>query len=106
MGLRFTTRNRDLPGSPDLANRSRRIAVFVHGCFWHRHVNCKHTTTPKTNPEFWLAKFARNVARDQESVKALRARGFSVAIIWGCESNQPTKVRRKLAKFQIGSPDV
>src|SRR5688572_15632999 len=72
LGHRFRLANRDLPGSPDIANRSRRWAVFVHGCFWHRH-GCKASTTPARNREFWEAKFARNVARDQRRAGELRA---------------------------------
>src|SRR3954451_2257384 len=65
LGLRYTVRNRDLPGSPDLANRSRRWAIFVHGCYWHRHEGCHKATLPRTNTDFWLQKFSRNVTRDE-----------------------------------------
>ena len=85
LGHRYRVRNRDLPGSPDVANRSRRWAVFVHGCYWHRH-GCKATTTPKRNRAFWEAKFARNVERDAESAAALRKLGFTVVVVWECET--------------------
>jgi DNA mismatch endonuclease (patch repair protein) len=86
MGLRYTTKNRDLPGSPDLANRSKKWAIFVHGCYWHRHVRCSRTTTPKTNQGFWLAKFVRNVERDAQASSALKKRGYRVAVIWECHA--------------------
>jgi DNA mismatch endonuclease, patch repair protein len=87
LGHRYRSKNRDLPGSPDFANRKARWAVFVHGCFWHRH-GCSATTTPGRNREFWQAKFERNVARDQQAVEALRARGFRVLVIWECETKR------------------
>lgn len=98
LGLRLTRANRDLPGSPDLANRTRRIVVFVHGCFWHRHPGCPRTTTPKRNRPFWLAKFQRNVERDRDACNALRRLGFRVVIVWECESERVGTVRTKLVK--------
>ena len=86
LGLRYRVRNRDLPGSPDIANRSRRWAVFVHGCFWHRHPGCVRTTTPKRNRVFWIRKFEANVARDARAVAELQKRGFRVITIWECET--------------------
>ena len=85
LGLRYTVQNADLPGSPDLANRSRRWAIFVHGCYWHRHAGCHKATTPRTNTQFWLNKFARNVVRDQDAVIALRRAGYRVLTFWQCE---------------------
>src|SRR5688500_542986 len=64
LGLRFRRANRDLPGSPDIANRTAHWAVFVHGCFWHAHTGCSKATVPKRNRQFWLEKFAANRARD------------------------------------------
>lgn len=83
LGHFYRVRNGDLPGSPDIANRSRRWAVFVHGCFWHRH-GCTRTTTPKSNREFWLQKFDANVRRDRRAQRALRAMGFNVIVFWEC----------------------
>lgn len=88
LGLRYRLENKDLPGSPDLANRTQRWAVFVHGCYWHRHPGCKRTTTPTRNREFWEAKFERNVARDRRAVEALEAKGFRVAVVWECETER------------------
>ena len=87
LGHRYRVRNADLPGSPDIANRARQWAVFVHGCYWHRH-GCKATTTPKRNREFWEAKFRRNVDRDAARIAALREGGFRVVVVWECETTR------------------
>jgi DNA mismatch endonuclease (patch repair protein) len=99
LGHRYRVRNRDLPGSPDAANRTRRWAVFVHGCFWHRHDGCVKTTTPKRNRPFWEAKFDANQKRDRRAVLALRRLGFAVVIVWECEAEQSTLLIRKLRKL-------
>lgn len=85
LGAYHSTSNRDLPGSPDLANRRRRWAIFVHGCFWHGHPRCKLATLPKRNRAFWLAKIADNRARDLRKARALRSLGYRVITVWGCE---------------------
>lgn len=84
-GLRFRLHRRDLPGRPDIVLPSRRLAIFVHGCFWHRHEGCRFTTTPATNAEFWQRKFASNTARDAANVAALESRGWRVFVAWECE---------------------
>jgi len=86
LGLRFRVQNRDLAGSPDLANRRRHWAVFVHGCYWHRHSGCYRTTTPKRNSAFWNDKFATNVARDARVQRQLEDQGYAVVVIWECAS--------------------
>lgn len=103
LGRRFRIHNRDLPGSPDIANRSRKWAVFVHGCFWHRHSGCKRTTTPTRNKEFWLRKFEANVARDVKVQASLRASGYRVVVVWECETEDPNRsraLRKVLAKLR------
>jgi DNA mismatch endonuclease (patch repair protein) len=97
IGVRYRVRNRDLPGSPDIANRTARWAVFVHGCYWHSHRGCSRATVPKRNREFWVAKFAANVKRDADAVAALRRRGFRVAVVWECEiERHPRRVTTRL----------
>lgn len=86
MGYRFRLHRRDLPGSPDLVFPRRRIVIFVHGCFWHRHPGCRRTTVPKSRTGFWKAKFDRNVARDAANEQALRDAGWKVVVIWECET--------------------
>lgn len=76
---------RGLPGSPDFANRSRRWAIFVNGCFWHHHTACTKATVPKSNVRFWVEKFHANRRRDARAVRKLRGMGYKVAIVWECE---------------------
>jgi DNA mismatch endonuclease, patch repair protein len=83
-GFRFRLHVKQLPGRPDLLFPKYKAAVFVHGCFWHRHRNCRYTTTPATRTEFWQTKFASNVARDRASVTVLINSGWRVAIVWEC----------------------
>lgn len=92
LGFRYRTSNRDLPGSPDAANRVHAWAVFVHGCYWHRHAGCARTTTPTRNREFWEAKFAANVRRDQDARLRLEQAGFLVLTLWECETESPARL--------------
>lgn len=85
LGLRYRLHGKDLPGKPDLVFPKHRAVVFVHGCFWHRHQGCKVATSPKSNIEFWQAKFSRNVQRDAANVAALERRGWRVFVAWECE---------------------
>jgi DNA mismatch endonuclease (patch repair protein) len=83
-GLRYLLHDKRLPGKPDLSFPSRRVAVFVHGCFWHGHEGCKRATLPATRPEFWQVKIDGNRKRDQRDREALAALGWQVRIIWQC----------------------
>ena len=82
-GLRFRL-HAALPGKPDLVFPQYEAVVFVHGCFWHRHPNCRYATTPASNQEFWQAKFNANVARDKRVVARLRREGWRVFTVWAC----------------------
>ncbi|MBE6245050.1 MAG: DNA mismatch endonuclease Vsr [Bacteroidales bacterium] len=84
-GFRYRVNDKRLPGTPDVVLPQYRTAIFVHGCFWHGHKDCKHYTVPKTNTEFWMAKVARNQERDQEVWRKLEAKGWSVIIVWECQ---------------------
>ncbi len=84
MGFRYRLHHKGLPGSPDLVLPKYELAIFVHGCFWHRHQNCKYSTTPATNPTKWSKKFAANMARDQKNLNDLIASGWRVIILWEC----------------------
>lgn len=101
LGHRYRLNNRDLEGSPDVANRRERWAVFVHGCFWHRH-GCKASTTPTRNREFWEAKFARNVERDLRTILELRASGFKVVVVWECLTKRGDDVVRATLLENLG----
>jgi DNA mismatch endonuclease (patch repair protein) len=93
-GLRYRTNVRTLPGRPDIVFASRRIAIFVHGCFWHRHAGCAATRMPKTRVDFWSAKFAGNVTRDERSLESLRSQGWSIIVIWECETEDAAVLNR------------
>nr|WP_282599739.1 very short patch repair endonuclease [Novosphingobium sp. SG707] len=96
MGYRFRLHRRNLPGSPDIVMPGRRLAIFVHGCFWHRHEGCRRTTMPSTRQEFWQSKFARTVERDAEQLAALEALGWRTAVLWECEIRHGEQLRGRL----------
>jgi DNA mismatch endonuclease (patch repair protein) len=84
LGFRFRLHCRDLPGRPDLVLPKWNAAIFVHGCFWHRHEGCRYCTTPATRPEFWQKKFDSNVERDGRNLSALRLAGWRTCTVWEC----------------------
>ena len=84
-GFRYLVNDKRLPGRPDIVLPKYRTVIFVHGCFWHGHKDCKFYTVPKTNTEFWMAKVTRNQERDQEVWRKLEAKGWSVIIVWECQ---------------------
>jgi len=102
LGYRFRLHVPDLPGRPDLVFPRRKVALFVHGCFWHRHDYCRYAYSPKSNIEFWGNKFQNNVARDKRVQGELEAMGWKVAIIWECETVDLASVAEKL-KGCLGS---
>ena len=95
LGLRFRLHARGLAGRPDIILPKYRTAIFVHGCFWHRHPGCKVATTPKSNTGYWVEKFQRNVARDAATACALAENGWRVLVAWECELNSPVRVAAK-----------
>lgn len=95
-----------LPGSPDLVDPICKRAVFVHGCFWHRHYGCKATTTPRANRSFWLKKFSENVARDRRVRRRLRRMGFSVLTVWECQTKSGDQVQRLARRIQKHWPSL
>lgn len=99
MGFRFRLHRKDLPGRPDLVFPKYRVALFVHGCFWHRHEGCKFAYMPKTRIEFWKKKFEGNIARDKRQESALCALGWKVLTIWECEVDNVEEVEKKLGIF-------
>ena len=96
-GFRFRLHSPDLPGKPDLVLAKHKTAIFVHGCFWHRHPGCKRTTTPKTRREFWMEKFKKNVRRDNLNYKKLKEQGWKVIVVWACKLEK-TKSREETLK--------
>ena len=94
--LRFRLHRKSLPGKPDLVFPKRRVALFVHGCFWHRHPGCLKASTPKTRVDYWNKKFRSNVARDKTCAVALAKLGWRVETIWECEARNSHDLERRL----------
>jgi DNA mismatch endonuclease, patch repair protein len=99
MGYRYRLHARDLPGTPDIVFRKRRKAIFVHGCYWHRHPGCKRSSTPSTRTEFWSAKFAKNRERDERAYLELADKGWDVLVLWECEIRNREAVSDRLKLF-------
>ena len=99
MGFRFRLHRKDLPGTPDLVFPRLRRAIFVHGCFWHRHPGCRFAYTPKSNTQFWLDKLGANVQRDALALKALDALSWEILIVWECEVSNLPALAQKLNSF-------
>lgn len=96
LGYRYRLHRRDLPGTPDLAFPSRKLALFVHGCFWHGH-DCKRgARMPKANNAYWVAKIDRNRQRDRETQRALGEMGWTSFVIWECELRDREELRAKI----------
>jgi DNA mismatch endonuclease (patch repair protein) len=101
MGHRYRLHRRDLPGCPDLVFARARKAIFVHGCFWHRHPDsaCKLARLPKTRLEFWIPKLERYSARDARNIEELRRVGWDVLVIWECQIKDRASLERELRAF-------
>jgi DNA mismatch endonuclease (patch repair protein) len=97
LGGRYRLDRKDLPGRPDIALPGQRLAIFVHGCFWHGHDCARGARVPKANREYWTAKIARNRARDASSRAALEALGWRVEVIWECDLKDAEALGRRLA---------
>ena len=98
LGYRFRLNRKDLPGTPDIVLPRLRKAIFVHGCFWHAH-GCRIGQPPKSRPEFWRPKLARNKTRDAEKSAALRNAGWDVLTLWQCEIKERTLLSERLHAF-------
>ena len=101
MGYRFRLHSKDLPGSPDIVLPKYKTVIFVHGCFWHRHENCKYATTPKTRKEFWENKFKANINRDKLNQENLSSNGWKIIIVWECEIKDKDFDLNRLFKNEI-----
>lgn len=101
MGYRYRLHRRDLPGTPDLVFPARRKIIFVHGCFWHQH-NCPRGSRPASNQDFWNRKLDKNVLRDRKNITALEGIGWSVLVVWECETNDLECLTERLDGFLRG----
>jgi DNA mismatch endonuclease (patch repair protein) len=98
LGFRYRLHGPDLPGRPDLVFRKRKCVIFVHGCFWHFHAECREGRVPSSRTEYWGPKLSGNVARDKRRVSELEELGWRVLTIWECEVSSP-KLATKLKRF-------
>jgi DNA mismatch endonuclease (patch repair protein) len=99
LGFRYRLNDRSLPGSPDIVFRKRRKVIFVHGCFWHGHYDCKLATLPKSRTQFWLDKFAANRERDARVADDLTQSGWNVLTVWQCQLRDISALEKCLRAF-------
>ena len=99
LGYRYRLHRRDLPGTPDICFPVQRKAIFVHGCFWHRHEGCARCTTPKTRASFWAEKFASNRVRDRNNLAKLVVLGWEAMVVWECETTDLDSLTHRLVEF-------
>ena len=85
LGFMYRIHNKNIPGKPDISNVSKKIAIFVNGCFWHYHKNCKYSRLPKTRKEWWEKKLKKNRERDKKNYLKLKLDGWNVIVIWECD---------------------
>ena len=93
-GYRFRLHRKDLPGTPDIVMPGRRVAIFIHGCFWHRHYSCSLARLPKSNAEFWKTKLSGNELRDQTKYRDLANIGWRILVIWECAIRRQSNITR------------
>ena len=105
LGFRYRLHRPDLPGKPDLAFGPLRKAIFVHGCFWHSHpdAKCVNSRMPRSNRDYWLPKLRRTVERDAENISSLKADGWTVMVVWECETKNIARLRSRLRRFLSNS---
>jgi len=99
MGYRYRLHRKDLPGTPDIVLTKYKTAIFVNGCFWHRHQECALAKVPKSNTPYWIEKLNKNVLRDKESQSLLRSKGWDVVVIWECETKRTDRIKEKISKI-------
>lgn len=105
MGYRYRLHRSDMPGKPDLVFGPRRKVIFVHGCFWHRHEDCRLARLPKSRLEFWQPKLEANRIRDERNRYELTRKDWGVLVIWECEIKEESRLRQRIREF-LGRPGV
>lgn len=99
LGLRFRLHRKDLAGSPDLVFPKHKVAIFVHGCFWHQHPGCSRATMPKSRTDFWSQKLEKNVERDRRAIGDLESRGWQVEVFWECETKKSDVLEERIRRI-------
>ena len=102
-GYRFTVHAKSIPGKPDVYFSAREKAIFVNGCFWHGHQNCRRASLPNTNKKFWSEKIQGNVRRDLQILRRLADKGIKSFVVWECELSDIESVVQHLREF-LGAP--
>lgn len=103
LGYRYRLHVRNLPGKPDIVFHGRGRAIFVHGCFWHQHPGCSKARVPRSRQDYWIPKLAKNRDRDAAIMALLEARGWSVSVVWQCETRDTDQLSERLIRF-LGPP--
>ena len=99
LGVRYRIHATELPGQPDVVMRKARKAIFVHGCLWHLHDGCRLVRIPSSRPDYWPVKLTRNKQRDRRNLSDLHRLGWSVKIVWECETRDQAALERRLRPF-------
>lgn len=99
LGYRYRLHDPKLPGKPDLVLKRHRKVIFVHGCFWHQHPDCKHAERPTSNVTYWHQKLDRNTQRDAKNIALLERLGWDTLVIWECETRDPAAMLDRLVAF-------
>lgn len=99
LGYRYRLHRKDLPGKPDLVFPGRKKIIFVHGCFWHGHQCKRGNRIPKKNREYWIKKISSNIVRDKQHLVELAESGWSVLVIWECETKDRETLKRRIVGF-------
>ena len=102
LGFRFRLYKNELPGNPDIVLKKYKTIIFVHGCFWHQHKNCKRANMPKSNKNYWKPKLERNMERDRINKRTLKEDGWRILTVWECQIRNPEKLKDKLMKDMVG----
>lgn len=105
LGYRFRLHRKDLPGKPDIVLPGYGTVIFVHGCFWHRHKGCKKAYSVKSDTEKWERKFQENIERDKRSGRELKKLGWSVRVVWECQTQDSEKLEIKLKRIMADSKE-
>jgi DNA mismatch endonuclease (patch repair protein) len=97
-GFRYKLHDKKLPGKPDIVLPKYKTVIFIHGCFWHGHKDCRYFVVPKTRTEWWLNKINSNIVNDTKAVRLLRKEGWRIINLWECDL-KPTKLSRTLSRL-------
>ena len=99
LNVKYNIHTKMLFGTPDIIIPEIKKIIFVNGCFWHQHKNCKRANIPKTNKEYWIKKLSRNIKKQNTDIKDLRKLGWSISVIWECQTKDETALRKKIKRI-------